>query len=69
MAKTGQRTKIVDCDPPEPTLDDLRLIIREIQMCVDLGDEQVIKEARDALLAVFGGSAARLKKKINIVFD
>jgi hypothetical protein len=65
--KTTHRKKIIDLDPLEPTLDDLRMFIRQIKLHVQLGDEQIIGEARQALLAVLGGSAERLLKKHKIV--
>ena len=40
--------------------DDLRVIIKQLKECWQLGDNNVMREARSALLAVLRNSAKRL---------
>jgi hypothetical protein len=42
------------------TTDDLRVIIKELKECWQLGDTNVMREARSALLTVLRNSAKRL---------
>jgi len=42
------------------TTDDLRVIIKQLKECWQLGDNDVMREARTALLAVLHNSAKRL---------
>jgi hypothetical protein len=42
------------------TADDLRVIIKQLKECWQLGDNDVMREARTALLAVLHSSAKRL---------
>ena len=42
------------------TADDLRVIIKQLKECWQLGDNDVMREARTALLAVLRNSAKKL---------
>ena len=46
----------------EPTLDDLRLLVREIKKFRQMGDTEIIQGARGALLRVLHCSTQRLRK-------
>ena len=52
-----------DSDDEPATIDDLRVIVREIRQCQQLGDAAVVGEARTALLRVLLTSAARLTER------
>ena len=63
MTKTTTALHARDDDEEEASPDDLRIIIKELTECWQLGDHNVMNEARSALLAVFRRSAKRLVKK------
>ena len=47
-----------------PTIDDLRVLLREIKNFRHSGDNEIIPEARTALLAILHRSAKRLQQCI-----
>ena len=50
----------VEREDDEATPEDLRAIVSQLNECWQLGDHNVMREARNALLAVFRNSANRL---------
>jgi hypothetical protein len=50
-------------DDDEPTPADLRMLVREISTFWHMGDNQIITEARGALLRVLLNSGKRLRKR------
>ena len=54
------KSKIVDHDPEPATLDDLRLLIKEIKKFRQMGDTNILPEARAVLLRVLHASGKRL---------
>jgi hypothetical protein len=49
-------------DEDDVSADDLRVIIKQLEECWQLGDNNVMREARSALLAVFEKAAQRLAR-------
>ena len=50
-------------DDDEVSVDDLRVVIAQLKECWQMGDHNVMREARTALLTVFKNSAERLTRK------
>lgn len=59
--KTKRDLHLEDIDD-EPTIDDLRVIVRYIDELWRLGDERVVADARHALLVIARRAAQRLVK-------
>ena len=60
----ANRPRIVDENKDPPTMDDLRVILREIKNLWHAGDNKIIAEARTALLEILHRSAKRLQQRI-----
>jgi len=57
---TKEHLHYVREDGDDVTTDDLRMLIKQLEECWQLGDTNVMREARSALLVVFRNSATRL---------
>ena len=55
--------KIIDHDPEPATLDDLRLLIKEIKKFCQMGDTKILPEGRAALLRVLHASGKRFRQR------
>jgi hypothetical protein len=50
-------------DEDQPTIEDLRLIIAEVKKFWQMGDIEIVRLSRDALLRVLLGSPKRIRKR------
>jgi hypothetical protein len=57
---TKEQLHYVHENEDDVTTDDLRMLIKQLEECWQLGDTNVMREARSALLAVLRNSATRL---------
>ena len=65
-ARIGDAELHFEREDDEATIDDLRVVIAQLKECWQMGDHNVMREARTALLAVFRNSAKRLTKKYQL---